>query len=88
MKRVPEKSFMMMCAHLDGIYKFSARSNCDELITEIIIAYIEAIRKDAEMRDILFRIIQFAHHFDAKQEIPLLQSLSADAEKLYQGVES
>ncbi len=33
---VGEKLHNMMLAHLDGVYKFSARENCDELVTQLI----------------------------------------------------
>lgn len=31
-----DKMLNMMQAHLDGVYKFSARENCDELVTDLI----------------------------------------------------
>jgi hypothetical protein len=32
----PDKLSNMIAAHLDGVYKFSARENCDELVTQLI----------------------------------------------------
>ena len=36
MRDIDEKLHNMMLAHLDGVYVFSARENCDELVTRII----------------------------------------------------
>lgn len=33
---IPDKLHNMMLAHLDGVYKFSAREDCDELVTQLI----------------------------------------------------
>lgn len=33
---LPDKLKNMMLAHLDGVYVFSARENCDELVTQLI----------------------------------------------------
>lgn len=45
---VDEKLANMALAHLDGVYKFSARDNCDELVTKLI---LEMHRLDIELAD-------------------------------------
>lgn len=36
---ITDKLSNVMLAHLDGIYKFSARENCDELVTQLILSH-------------------------------------------------
>lgn len=46
-----EKLKSMLQAHLDGVYVFSHRSNCDELVTALIRAYLHRIRKQTLQGD-------------------------------------
>lgn len=44
-----DKLKSILKAHLDGIYVFSARKNCDDLVTALILAYQHRIRKQGDL---------------------------------------
>jgi hypothetical protein len=45
MPGIDEKLQNMMLAHLDGVYLFTSREDCDELVSRLIIALLEALKQ-------------------------------------------
>lgn len=73
---VTEKLRNMMLAHQDGVYKFSARDNCDELVTEIIkenLVLREALYPRPEIKDCPPLILYFGTDQDRDEFIELVQ---------------